>query len=142
MESHANNIDSSQDNNLIDVITRPSPVASHNHSCEDSFIAVDTGCPPSYSSVLKDPPPNYNHTSMIFDSFLIFEPIQPQKRWSSLKKLYIFGYIFWPFWFVGTFYLFSDSSDKKYWAKRCLINTLIFLSMVSYVVVIIVKTKN
>ncbi|RHZ44975.1 hypothetical protein Glove_701g21 [Diversispora epigaea] len=140
----ANNIDFVQPNNFIEntetvIITRPLPVALRNYSYENSLITIDTECLPSYSSVLKDPPPNYHNS--IIDSYSILEPIQqPQIQWSRPKKLYIFGYIFWPFWFIGTFYLFSDS-DNRFWAKRCLINTIIFLSMISYLIVIIVKTK-
>ncbi|CAG8481943.1 1748_t:CDS:2 [Diversispora eburnea] len=117
----ANNIDFVQHNNFIEntentetvIITQPLPIASR----ENSLIIIDTECLPSYSSVLKDPPPNYHNS--IIDSYLVLIQ-QPQIQWSRLKKLYIFGYIFWPFWFIGTLYLFSDYSDNRFWAKRCL----------------------
>ncbi|CAG8495848.1 10394_t:CDS:1 [Acaulospora colombiana] len=114
---------------------------SHAYSPTDPNIPT-TECLPPYSSIMKDLPPSYSVTNSIIDPFWIFEPLQPQERWSKPKSLYIYGYIFWPLWIAGSCYLFSSGLDNRYWAKRCLFNTVIFSLMFSYVIVIIIRLSR
>ncbi|CAG8625768.1 16661_t:CDS:1 [Acaulospora morrowiae] len=112
---------------------------SHEHSPANSIITSEY--PPSYSAVFKDSPPNYSATNSTIDPSLIIEPFQ-QQRWSKIKRIYVCGFLFWPFWIVGSFYIFSSNLDDRSWARKCLFNSIIFSSMFSYVIVTVVKMNS
>ncbi|CAI2162968.1 16730_t:CDS:1 [Funneliformis geosporum] len=136
---------------------------------------------PSYSIVVEDMPPEYpvdqeplldsppnDNIPRIDDSFLIeplmyLAPVQPQQFWPITKRLYIYGFIIWPLWLIGSlFVLFGNEykfkkqetnssegrSDNKFntgrlkWAKRCLFNFLIFASVSIYICIALNKSKG
>ncbi|CAJ0922775.1 6790_t:CDS:2 [Entrophospora sp. SA101] len=90
---------------------------------------------PSYSIISKDMPPNYNKDEEAYEHrhssnsngdshSSCIGNIKPGS-WPITKNLYIYGFLFWPLWFFGTFFYFFDKSlTEKTWAKRCLMNSI------------------
>ncbi|CAG8762873.1 3187_t:CDS:2 [Racocetra persica] len=81
-------------------------------------------------------PPQYPHpkfdTSLPWD----FVPIEPQQPWPVTKKLYIFGFLIWPLWYVGTVYsIFGKDQATIIWGRRCIWNALILTAVITYIVV-------
>ncbi|CAG8447004.1 4284_t:CDS:1 [Funneliformis caledonium] len=100
---------------------------------------------PSYDNVKIDVPPSYpaeNTTNLklaSFDSPYDLVPIEPQNPWSITKKLYFFGYILWPLWFIGIpFGFFGKDPETKRWGRRCIFNSVI----VSLVLVYLIAASN
>ncbi|KAG9297705.1 hypothetical protein G9A89_011220 [Geosiphon pyriformis] len=95
-------------------ITPPRPVIQRQSS---SSLSMDEILP-KYSMAAKDMPPKYTKSWMMeMDPFLFLEPIQPQLPWPITKKLYIYGFLFWPLWVLGAVWITSRHQEKKRWCK-------------------------
>lgn len=146
---------------------------------------------PTYSIVVRDMPPTYlsdqndldessqrvelsraelSREGAYIDSLIHLEaPVLPQGYWPITKKFYIYGFIIWPLWLIGAFYIFlgdeyktldqeqgtntneenaNNNNNNKFntgrlkWANRCLFNLLIITTLVAYVTVAYTKTKG
>ncbi|RIA78726.1 hypothetical protein C1645_842495 [Glomus cerebriforme] len=144
-----------------------------------SPTSVTSECLPTYSIVIRDMPPVYplldqpnlqelpnymNSRSEAFIEPLLYleAPILPQEYWPITKKFYVYGFIIWPLWIVGAFYIFLGDEYKYHdqeqginenenikvstgrlkWARRCLLNSLILIILLSYVIVALSKSKG
>ena len=62
------------------------------------------------------------------------------------KKCYIYGYCFFPLWYIGTLYNFSKEKDVRYWAKMCTLNAILISMIIFYGVYIgvqyVIKKNN
>src|SRR5688572_122517 len=55
---------------------------------------------------------------------------QSQLPWTFTKKCYIYGYCFFPLWYIGTLYNFSKEKDIKYWARMCTLNVILISTII------------
>jgi hypothetical protein len=137
---------------------------------------------PTYSIVIADMPPIYPHDdnepssrtaglsrgeASIEQLVHLEAPILPQEYWPITKKLYVYGFIIWPLWLIGTVYIFFGDEYKNHdqeqgtttneentdnnnkfntgrlkWAHRCLFNLLVIITLITYVAVALNKTKG
>ncbi|CAG8474488.1 6583_t:CDS:1 [Funneliformis mosseae] len=135
-----------------------------------SYSIVVGDMPPEYpldQDPLLDSPQNYNHPrideALFVEPLIYLAPVEPQQYWPITKRLYIYGFIIWPLWIIGSFFvLFGNEykvkkqetnsseggSDTKFntgrlkWAKRCLFNFLILASVSIYIGVALSKSKG
>lgn len=89
----------------------------------------------------SNPPENQSRTLLPEISINDIESGQPQIPWSSLKKFYVFGFCFFPLWYIGIFYLFSKEKDVKFWARLCTFNALLISVIISYIVFLGINSK-
>jgi hypothetical protein len=105
-------------------LPKPSPL------CDDML--------PDYEHVKVDMPPSYP-VKKVDDEF--FNPIQPQTPWPLTKKFYVFGFVFWPLWFLGAgFSIFGKKPETRRWGRRCLWNALVVAIIFTYVLVAYFRT--
>ncbi|GBB98035.1 hypothetical protein RclHR1_03120020 [Rhizophagus clarus] len=145
---------------------------------------------PSYSIVIRDMPPTYpfdqndlelqegepsrlSRDRELIESLVHLEaPILPQEYWPITKSFYVYGFLIWPLWLIGTLYIFlgneyryrdqeqgtttneenannnNNNNNGRYntgrlkWAQRCLFNLLIITTLIAYVAVALNKTKG
>jgi len=94
---------------------------------------------PSYDNVNIDVPPSYPFDNLKLDSFdapYDLVPIEPQNPWPMSKKLYIFGFLIWPLWYIGVpFSFFGKDQETKQWGRRCLYNAIIISIVFGYLIV-------
>ncbi|RIB24607.1 hypothetical protein C2G38_2031728 [Gigaspora rosea] len=91
---------------------------------------------PSYDHAKVDMPPQYPHLKIDVNSPWELVPIEPQQPWPITKKLYIFGFLIWPFWYIGAVYsIFGKDETTKTWGRRCFLNSIVLTSVVIYIVV-------
>jgi len=106
-----------------------------------------------------DSPPSYDNSradAYIVPLIYLEAPIQPQDYWPITKKFYIYGFIIWPLWLIGSiFVLFGNeykhdheqgvdikiNTGRMKWARRCLFNFVILTAVSIYVSVALSKTK-
>ncbi|CAB4443045.1 unnamed protein product [Rhizophagus irregularis] len=85
---------------------------------------------PTYSIVIRDMPPIYpsdqndldesssqraglSREGAYIESLINLEaPILPQGYWPITKKFYVYGFIIWPLWLIGAFYIFLGDEYK------------------------------
>ncbi|CAG8750252.1 9607_t:CDS:2 [Gigaspora margarita] len=73
---------------------------------------------PSYDHAKVDMPPQYPHLKIDVNSPWELVPIEPQQPWPITKKLYIFGFLIWPFWYIGAVYsIFGKDEATKTWGQ-------------------------
>ncbi|CAB4407153.1 unnamed protein product [Rhizophagus irregularis] len=107
--------------------------------------------PPNYNSSLSNPyelplstsnpPENQSRTLLPEISINDIESGHPQIPWLSMKKFYVFGFCFFPLWYIGIFYLFSNKKDVKFWARLCTLNALLISVIISYIIFLGINSK-
>jgi hypothetical protein len=108
----------------------PLPNLSKNPSSESlpSYDNVSVDMPPSYpTDKSASLPPSKLDT---FDAPYDWLPIEPQKPWPISKKLYIFGYLILPLWYIGLPFAFFGKDDAtRKWGRLCVINVFIITAV-------------
>src|SRR5437762_1724349 len=67
---------------------------------------------------------NQNRTLLPEISIHDIENGQAQIPWVFTKRCYIFGFVCFPLWFIGLFYVFSKKDSVKFWARLCSVNAV------------------
>lgn len=113
------------------------PVVSNVNFSKENNLSQ----PPNYTSSLSNPPElpsdhseNQRRTLLPEISINDIESGQPQIPWSFMKKFYVFGFCFFPLWYIGIFYLFSKKNEVKFWARLCTFNAMLISVIISYII--------
>ncbi|RIA90675.1 hypothetical protein C1645_823050 [Glomus cerebriforme] len=119
-----------------------SPPPNYTTSLTNSYILpISTPNLSEFTTNATSFTPNQNHTLLPEISINDIENGQPQASWPFMKKYYIFGFCFFPLWYIGFFYIFSKKSDVKFWAILSTINAILISIFISYIVFLGLHTK-
>ncbi|GES91415.1 hypothetical protein GLOIN_2v1716748 [Rhizophagus clarus] len=112
------------------------PIVSNVNFSEENNTSSLSNSPES-----SIPSENQRRTLLPEISVNDIESGQPQEPWSFTKKFYVFGFCFFPLWYIGIFYLFSKKKDVKFWARLCTINALLISVIISYIIYLGINSK-
>jgi hypothetical protein len=112
-----------------------------NENVQNSLLSPPPNSSNPYELPPSNPSENQNRTLLPEISINDIESGQPQTPWSFMKKLYVFGFCFFPLWYIGIFYLFSKKKDVKIWARLCTLNALLISIIISYIIYLGVNSK-
>ncbi|CAB4391097.1 uncharacterized protein OCT59_013916 [Rhizophagus irregularis] len=98
---------------------------------------------PTYDHAKIDMPPIYQTPIITPEAHIDNVPLDTQAPWPITKKLYFFGFLFWPLWFIGMgFSIFGRSEKTRMWGRRCASNSLIIIIVFVYLLVAYIRTRG
>jgi hypothetical protein len=98
---------------------------------------------PTYDHAKVDMPPIYQSPIITPEAHIDSVPLDTQAPWPITKKLYFFGFIFWPLWFIGMgFSVFGRSDKTRMWGRRCASNSFIIVIIFVYLVIAYIRTRG
>ncbi|CAG8456237.1 287_t:CDS:1 [Diversispora eburnea] len=99
---------------------------------------------PNYENTVVDMPPSYPVSFKSEKSnSIIFIPRENPQPWPITKKLFFFGFLFWPLWFAGMgFSVFAKDAKTRLWGRRCIWNSLIVVIVFIYIVIAYIRTDG
>jgi hypothetical protein len=98
---------------------------------------------PTYDYAKIDMPPIYQTPIITPEAHIDNVPLDTQVPWPITKKLYFFGFLFWPLWFIGMgFSIFGRSEKTRMWGRRCASNSFIIIIVFVYLVIAYIRTRG
>ncbi|RHZ70843.1 hypothetical protein Glove_265g6 [Diversispora epigaea] len=101
---------------------------------------------PNYEHTVVDMPPSYP-ASFKSEKSNSIPPLREAEEipqpWPITKKLFFFGFLFWPLWFAGMgFSVFAKDAKTRLWGRRCIWNSLIVVIVFIYIVIAYIRTDG
>lgn len=98
---------------------------------------------PTYDHAKIDMPPIYQTPIITPEAHIDNVPLDTQVPWPITKKLYFFGFLIWPLWFIGMgFSIFGRSEKTRMWGRRCASNSFIIIIVFVYLLVAYIRTRG
>ncbi|RIA85916.1 hypothetical protein C1645_780865, partial [Glomus cerebriforme] len=98
---------------------------------------------PTYDHAKIDMPPIYQSPIITPEAHIDNVPLETDAPWPITKKLYFFGFLFWPLWFIGMgFSIFGRGDKTRMWGRRCASNSFIIVIIFVYLLVAYIRTRG